>query len=139
MLVISATTSKLDSSLLEAAQTLGASRLQLLTRVVIPGVLPDIHRDQRILLGWAWTYLIVAEVVGTSTGITWFINQQAKYRIFDNVFAAIIMIGLLGLITDLFLAGLGKAMFPWKGERPGLFFRFFRECFGPVDKTFFGR
>ena len=43
----------------------------------------------RILLGWAWTYLIVAEVVGTMSGITLFINQQARYRNFDNVYAAI--------------------------------------------------
>lgn len=129
VLVISTTTSKLDESLLEAAQTLGANRFQILTRVVVPGILPDIFRDQRILLGWAWTYLIVAEVVGTSTGITWFINQQAKYRIFDNVFAAIIMIGMLGLTSDLFLAGLGKAIFPWRGERPGWFFRNLKNAF----------
>ena len=51
----------------------------------------------RILLGWAWTYLIVAEVVGTMSGITFFINQQARYRNFDNVYAAIGMIGIIGL------------------------------------------
>ncbi len=123
VLVISSTTRKLDLSLLEAAQTLGATRFQLLTRVVLPGILPDLHRDQRILLGWAWTYLIVAEVVGTSTGITWFINQQGKYRIFDNVFAAIMMIGILGLISDWLLQEAGKVMFPWKGERANPVFR----------------
>lgn len=123
VLVIAGTASKLDASLLEAAQTLGANRRQLLMRVIVPGIMPDVHRDQRILLGWAWTYLIVAEAIGTSSGITWFINQQAKYRIFDNVYAAIIMIGILGLVTDLFLGGLGKALFPWKGEKPNRFFR----------------
>jgi NitT/TauT family transport system permease protein len=138
VLVISTTTSKLDGSLLEAAQTLGAKRWQLLFKVVVPGVLPDIHRDQRILIGWAWTYLIVAEVVGISTGITWFINQQAKYRIFDNVFAAILMIGLLGLATDLFLAGVGRALFPWKGHAPGPVFRFLRIVFGKTNRTFTG-
>ena len=61
----------------------------------------------RILLGWAWTYLIVAEVVGTMSGITLFINQQARYRNFDNVYAAIGMIGIIGLSTDMFLAWLG--------------------------------
>ncbi|MEM7394227.1 MAG: ABC transporter permease subunit [Verrucomicrobiota bacterium] len=74
VLVISKTTALLDVSLIEAAQTLGAKRLKLLTRVVIPGVLPQLYLDQRILLGWAWTYLIVAEVVGTSTGITWLVG-----------------------------------------------------------------
>jgi NitT/TauT family transport system permease protein len=68
----------------------------------------------RILLGWAWTYLIVAEVVGTMSGITFFINQQARYRNFDNVYAAIFMIGIIGLTSDMLLAGLGKVLFPWK-------------------------
>ena len=77
VLVISNTTRKLDPSLLEAAQTLGAKNKALLFRVVVPGVLPDLYRDMRILLGWAWTYLIVAELIGTSSGITWFITQQA--------------------------------------------------------------
>jgi NitT/TauT family transport system permease protein len=113
VLVIANTTRKLEVPLLEAAMTLGARRLHLLFRVVVPGILPDIYRDQRILLGWAWTYLIVAELIGTSSGITWFITQQARYRNFDNVFAAIMMIGIIGLITDMVLARLGKRLFPW--------------------------
>ncbi len=113
VLIISNTTRKLDLSLLEAALTLGAKRLQLLFKVVIPGVLPELYRDQRILLGWAWTYLIVAELIGTSSGITWFITQQARYKNFDNVFAAIFIIGLIGLLSDIILARLGKRLFPW--------------------------
>jgi len=113
VLVIANTTRKLDIALLEAALTLGAKRLQLLFKVVVPGILPDIFRDQRILLGWAWTYLIVAELIGTSSGITWFITQQARYKNFDNVFAAIMIIGVIGVITDLLLARLGKKLFPW--------------------------
>lgn len=116
VLVIANTTSKLDITLLEAARTLGRRGFGLFFKVIIPGVLPDVYRDQRILLGWAWTYLIVAEVVGTSTGITWFINQQARYRLYDNVFAAILMIGLIGLATDAGLAWLGKKLFPWRKD-----------------------
>jgi NitT/TauT family transport system permease protein len=58
--------------------------------------------------------MIVAELIGTSSGITWFITQQARYKNFDNVFAAIMMIGILGLATDLFLAWLGRHIFPWQ-------------------------
>ncbi len=121
VLVIANTTRRLDPSLLEAAQTLGARRSQLLVHVVVPGVISDLYNDMRILLGWAWTYLIVAEYIGASSGITYFINQQAKYRIYDNVFAAIFMIGIIGFTTDRFLAWLGRHIFPWqKQERPGL-------------------
>jgi NitT/TauT family transport system permease protein len=114
VLVVSNTTRKLDPSLLEAAMTLGAKRLSLLFRVVIPGIVTDLYKDMRILLGWAWTYLIVAELIGTSSGITWFITQQARYKNFENVYAAIIMIGIIGLSTDLLLAWLGRRLFPWQ-------------------------
>jgi NitT/TauT family transport system permease protein len=114
VLVVANTTRKLDPSLLEAAMTLGAKRISLLFRVVIPGIITHLFKDMRILLGWAWTYLIVAELIGTSSGITWFITQQARYKNFPNVYAAIMMIGILGLSTDLFLAWLGRRIFPWE-------------------------
>ena len=113
VLVVANTTRKLDFALLEAALTLGTRRLRLITRVVVPGILPDLYRDQRVLLGWAWTYLIVAELIGTSSGITFFITQQARYQHFDNVYAAIAMIGIIGLGVDLMLARLGRRLFPW--------------------------
>ena len=76
----------------------------------------------RVLLGWAWTYLIVAELIGVSSGITYFINQQAKYRNYESVFASIILIGLIGLVTDLVLASLGRQLFPWlRTARAGWF------------------
>jgi len=106
VLIVANTTRKLDFALLEAAMTLGTKGLKMLTRVVIPGILPDLYRDQRILLGWAWTYLIVAELIGSSSGITLYITQQARYENFASVFAAIMMIGIIGLGTDLFLAWL---------------------------------
>ncbi len=114
VLVVANTTRKLDPSLLEAALTLGAKRISLLFRVVVPGIITHLFKDMRILLGWAWTYLIVAELIGASSGITWFITQQARYKNFPNVYAAIMMIGILGLSTDLFLAWLGRRIFPWE-------------------------
>ena len=113
VLVIANTTRRIDPALLEAAETLGASRRVLITRVVVPGVITDIYTDMRVLLGWAWTYLIVAELIGVSSGITYFINQQAKYRAYERVFASIILIGLIGLVTDIVLASLGRQLFPW--------------------------
>ena len=122
VLVIANTTRKLDTSLVEAAQTLGAGRMQVLFQVVLPGIAVDLYNDMRILLGWAWTYLIVAEYIGASSGITYFINQQAKYRIYDTVFAAIIIIGIIGFGTDRLLDVIGRKIFPWQksSERRGL-------------------
>jgi NitT/TauT family transport system permease protein len=113
VLIIANTTRKLEATIVEAARTLGTKGFRLITKVVLPGILPDLYRDQRILLGWAWTYLIVAELIGTSSGITWYITQQARYQHFDNVYAAIMIIGILGFGTDLILAQLGRRLFPW--------------------------
>ncbi len=118
VLVIANTVRRHDPALIEAAQTLGAKRTQLLFRVIVPNCIIDLYNDQRILLGWAWTYLIVAEVVGVSSGITFFINQQAKYRNFDNVYAAIVIIGVIGLATDQLLAFVGERLFIWKNAKP---------------------
>lgn len=114
VLVVSNTTSKLDRGILEAAQTLGTKGFRMLTNVVIPGVIPELYRDMRILLGWAWTYLVVAELIGAKSGISAFLYQSQRYKQFDNVYAAIIMIGLIGLSTDLLLGYIGKHIFPWK-------------------------
>ena len=114
VLIIANSVRKVDPALVEASQTLGARGWRLVTKVIVPAAITDIYTDMRILLGWAWTYLIVAEVVGTMSGITFFINQQARYRNFDNVYAAIGMIGIIGLTTDMALAWLGTVLFPWK-------------------------
>jgi NitT/TauT family transport system permease protein len=114
VLVVANTTRSVEPALLQAAQTLGASNGQLLWHVVIPGVLPRLYSDMRILIGWAWTYLVVAELIGEKSGLSAFIYQEQRYRHFDNVYAAIILIGLIGFVTDQVLALLGRQIFPWE-------------------------
>jgi NitT/TauT family transport system permease protein len=116
VLVVGNTTSKLDRGIIEAAQTLGTKGMALLTKVVVPGVIPELYRDMRILLGWAWTYLVVAELIGAKSGITSFLYQSQRYKQFDNVYASIIMIGVIGLLTDQILAKIGKHIFPWQPQ-----------------------
>lgn len=118
VLVLANTTRTMDGALLEAAQTLGARRKRLVWSVIVPGVLPKLYIDMRILLGWAWTYLIVAELIGEKSGVTAFIQQQARYFRFENVYAGILIIGLLGLGTDQALQFIGRFLFPWEQRAP---------------------
>jgi NitT/TauT family transport system permease protein len=115
VLVVANTTRQVEPALLHAAQTLGASTRQLLLRVVVPSALPNLYRDTRILIGWAWTYLVVAELIGEKSGISAFIYQQQRYRHFDNVYASIVIIGAVGLFVDQLLAFAGTFLFPWQG------------------------
>jgi NitT/TauT family transport system permease protein len=83
---------------------------------VVPGILPDLYNDLRILLGWAWTWLVIAELIGVKTGLTEFIETQGRFRNFDRVFPVIILIGVIGFTTDQLLAWLRGVLFPWTGE-----------------------
>jgi len=116
VLVIANTTRLLENSLIEAAQTLGANRRQLLTRIILPGILPNLYNDLRILLGWAWTWLVIAELIGEKTGLTGFIDTQGTRYNFDRVFPVIILIGLTGFFTDRLLHWLRHLLFPWTEE-----------------------
>jgi NitT/TauT family transport system permease protein len=120
VLVVSNTTRQVDAALLHAGQTLGASTRQLLTHIVLPSALPNLYRDMRILIGWAWTYLVVAELIGEKSGISAFIYQQQRYRNFPNVYASIVIIGAIGLFFDQILAVIGKYLFPWESGRQSL-------------------
>ena len=116
VLVVANTTRQLDASLLEAAQTLGAKNTTLIRRVILPGILPELFNDLRILLGWAWTWLVIAELIGVKSGLTEFLETQGRWRNFDSVFPIIILIGMSGFVTDQFLASLRKYLFPWTPE-----------------------
>lgn len=120
VLVVANTTRAVENSLIEAAQTLGATNRQLIWHVIIPGALPQLYRDMRILIGWAWTYLVVAELIGEMSGISAFLYQQQRYRHFENVYAGIVMIGMIGLGTDVLLKAVGQYLFPWESGKRGL-------------------
>ena len=119
VLIFANTTRLLETSLLEAAQTLGANNRQLVSKVIIPGILPNLYNDGRILLGWAWTWLIVAELIGAKSGVTAYVDQQARYFNFELVFPAMLLIGLIGLATDQTLQWLSKYLFPWQQKKRG--------------------
>jgi NitT/TauT family transport system permease protein len=98
----------------DAAETLGASATQLAFRVLWPASLPGVVAACRTAVGWAWTYLVVAEIAGATSGIGFRIMQSQRYIETPKVFAGIVVIGLLGLITDLLFRGVQKVAFGWQ-------------------------
>jgi len=94
LLMLTKTIRLVEKPLLEAAQTLGANRNTLLTKVVVPSALPSIYNDLRIALGWAWTWLVIAELIGVKEGLTEVIDTQGVRRNFDRVYPVIILIRL---------------------------------------------
>lgn len=100
--------------LVEAAYTLGAKDRGIVARVLIPSAAPDIAEVLRLVLGWAWTYVIVAELIGASSGIGYMIiNSQALLATGQIIFG-IIVIGLIGLISDFLFKALNRQIFAWR-------------------------
>lgn len=99
--------------LVEAAYTLGASDWGVVRRVLIPAAAPQIAETLRLVLGWAWTYVIVAELIGASAGIGHMITDSQALLATDQIIFGIITIGLIGLVSDLAFKRANRAMFRW--------------------------
>ena len=99
--------------LVEAAYTLGASDGGVVRRVLLPSAAPQIAEILRLVLGWAWTYVIVAELIGSSSGIGHMIvNSQALLKTGQIIFG-IIVIGVIGLVSDGLFKALNRRLFAW--------------------------
>lgn len=118
VLMVCDTVSGIEKNMINAARTLGANKLQVYTEVIFPAALPGLMDDFRLTIGWAWTYLVVAEMVAASAGLGYIILKSQRFLATDVIFAGLIMIGLIGLVTDFLLRLLTKAIVPWH-ERLG--------------------
>jgi NitT/TauT family transport system permease protein len=98
----------------EAALTLGVRPRQLFWKVIIPNGLPDFIGHVRIMLGIAWTYLTVAEMVAADNGIGRVIINSQRYLQTGRVLAGMLTIGVLGVISDLLLRQLSRWLCRWK-------------------------
>ncbi len=98
---------------IEAAQTMGASRSEIVKLVILPSARPALLDTLRITCGWAWTYLVVAELVAANSGLGYAILKAQRYMQTDKIFAGIILIGVIGLLTDQGFRWLGRVAFPW--------------------------
>jgi NitT/TauT family transport system permease protein len=99
--------------LVEAAYTLGASDFGIVKRVLIPAAAPQIAETLRLVLGWAWTYVIVAELIGASEGIGHMITDSQALLATDQIIFGIITIGVIGLVSDVAFKRANRAMFRW--------------------------
>jgi len=98
--LIADTVSRVPKHLVELGYTTGASSWGVIRRVVVPWSLPTIYDHCRVALGWAWSYLIVAELVAANVGIGHVIIQSQRFIRTGDVIAGILVIGLIGLAFD---------------------------------------
>jgi NitT/TauT family transport system permease protein len=113
VLMVAVVAKNVHKDMLETAYTLGAKRFQVIRKVLLPASLPGIMDTLRIIIGWAWTYIIVAELVASASGIGYMIISSQRMLRTGNIIFGILTIGMLGLMTDYFFKWLHIRLFPW--------------------------
>jgi NitT/TauT family transport system permease protein len=103
--------------LVEAAYTLGCKDTGVIRRVLLPGAAPEIAEALRQVLGLGWTYIIVAELIGAASGIGHMITDSQALMATDHIIAGIVVIGLVGLISDLAFKRVNQRLFAWNLHR----------------------
>ncbi|WP_034945340.1 ABC transporter permease [Erwinia oleae] len=112
----SAAVERIGRSRIRVAQTLGASRKQIFSRVVLPDALPELFTTVRLSIGIGWTSLIAAEMVAASSGLGWMVINASSYLRTDIVMLGILLLGGIGYLLDLILLGLQRWLVPWAGK-----------------------
>jgi NitT/TauT family transport system permease protein len=97
----------------DIGRTLGMSERSILTRIVTRSSAPAIWDAMRITLGWAWTYLTLAELVAASSGLGYRITVAQRFFQTETIIGYILVLGLLGLLTDQLMKAGGRRLFPW--------------------------
>lgn len=103
--------------LIALGETLGLKRVQLLTRIVVPSAMPQIWDALRVTLGWAWTWLVVAELVAANTGMGFRITVAQRFFDTDIIIGYVFVLGLLGLILDQIMRAAGRRFFRYREGR----------------------
>ena len=96
---------------IETGRPLGANDFSLMKDVLIRAMLPNMVDSLRITLGWCWTYLLIAEIVASNSGIGYELWTARRYGKTPEVFAGILTIGVIGLVSDQVIRALHRRAF----------------------------
>ncbi|RWP42411.1 MAG: ABC transporter permease [Mesorhizobium sp.] len=113
LVMIADSARSVQRDLVNAAYTLGTKRSDTVFHIVFPATLPNVLDVLRVTMGWAWTYLVVAELVAARSGLGYISLKAMRGFQVDVIFMAIAMIGILGLCTDQLFRGIRRLVAPW--------------------------
>jgi NitT/TauT family transport system permease protein len=106
---------RVPKEFIETGRTLGAGDSALMKDVVIRAMLPNMVDSLRITLGWCWTYLLIAEIVASNSGIGYELWAARRYGKTPEVFAGILTIGVIGLVSDQVIRAAHRRLFRYLG------------------------
>lgn len=98
----------------ELTEVLRKNKMELLLFVLLPAALPEIFTGLRISMGLCWTLLLVSEIIASSNGLGWMIWDARNFSRPDDLIVDMIVVGILGRLTDILLAGIERRATSWK-------------------------
>jgi len=101
---------------IHTAQSLGASKWQIFSRVIFPSCLPGIFTGMRVSIGFTYTTLVSSEIVAATSGIGWMVLDAGKFLRGDVMFMGILVMGITGIILDRLIRIAEIIIVPWKGK-----------------------
>jgi NitT/TauT family transport system permease protein len=104
---------RVDDVYVQTATTLGADRGQIVRHVLVPGALPSIAEALRVMNGIGWTYVILAEVINARYGLGALITVAGKRSHVDQIFALVLVILVIGVLSDLLIRRINRRFFSW--------------------------
>lgn len=106
----------IPSEMINVAYTLGATRRDVLFRVIVPATFPSVLDTLRVNISGAWNYLVIAELVAAQTGLGFRIIQAQRYLQTEKVLFCILLIGVIGLAIDYGLKWMSAVLTPWADQ-----------------------
>jgi NitT/TauT family transport system permease protein len=117
VLMVADAVRQVPQPLVHLGETLGMGRTAILIRIIFPAAWPRVWDALRVTLGWAWTWLVVAEMVAATGGMGYRINVAKRYLNTDTIIGDVVVLGLLGLLFDQALRAIGRLMFAYQKVR----------------------
>jgi len=116
VLMIADAVASVPEAYYDIAHSVGATPWQRLVHFTIPAAGPEIWDSLRINIGLAWATLIFAEILGATSGLGYLIVRSQRYLLTENIFVAVLVIGILGIITDKIFGWYYYRRFPWSAQ-----------------------
>jgi len=104
---------QVPSELIKVSYTLGASNFTVFRKVIFPHSIPGIIDAMRVNLAAAWNLIVVAELIAADEGLGYRITRAQKFLHIDQIFVVLIVIGILGVTTDIVLRLIRDRLAPW--------------------------
>lgn len=101
---------------IHAAYSMGATKLQIISQVILKGAMPEILTGMRISMAFGWTTVVAAELAAAQAGLGAMIKAAADFLVTDVIYVGIIVIGVIAYCSDLLVRWAERTAVPWKGR-----------------------